>query len=107
MQVSQLSANIWDRILGLLESKVNPQSFTTWLRPTRLARDEGKKILVAVPSELFATWLTKNYLGAILDCAGELGRSGVEISFVFDEHAQVLPTPGILEPVDGAQRYPS
>ena len=58
--------NIWDRVLGSLETKVNPQSFATWLRPTALARDEGREIYVSVPSELFASWLTKNYMDLII-----------------------------------------
>ena len=106
MQVSQ-PLNIWDKILDHLAAKVNPQSFSTWLRPTRLARDEGGKIIVAVPSELFANWLTRNYLGLIRDSATNLERNGVEISFVFDENSQSFPAPGILEPAVAAQGYPS
>src|SRR5688572_16906284 len=83
--------NIWDRILDSLEGKVNPQSFTTWLRPTTLARDEGKKIYVTVPSELFANWLARNYMDLIQQSATSLEREGSEIAFVFDEHAPAFP----------------
>ena len=84
--------NIWDRILDSLEGKVNPQSFTTWLRPTTLARDEGKKIYVTVPSELFANWLARNYMDLIQASATSLEREGSEIAFVFDEHAPAFPS---------------
>ncbi len=77
--------NIWDRILENLEGKVNPQSFETWLKPTSLARDAGDAISVAVPSELFATWLSKNYMGMIKQIARDLHRPGAEISFVFEQ----------------------
>jgi len=85
--------NIWDRILGRLETKVNPQSFSTWLRPTSLARDDGARIYVAVPSELFATWLTKNYMPLIKESARNEERDGAEISFIFDRSSAELPAP--------------
>ena len=83
--------NIWDKILDDLQSKVNAQSFTTWLRPTTLARDEGRRIFVTVPSELFANWLTKNYMDLIGESARDVHRDGVEVSFVFDSKAQAFP----------------
>jgi len=83
--------NIWDRILGNLETKINPQSFTTWFRPTTLARDEGKRIFVSVPSALFANWLTKNYMTLINETATDLERPEAEIAFIYDAHAQPFP----------------
>ncbi len=83
--------NIWEKILGNLQVKVNPQSFATWLQPTTLARDEGRRICVSVPSELFASWLNKNYMPLIQQSVMDLDREGAEIAFVFDEHARGFP----------------
>jgi len=83
--------NIWEKILGNLQVKVNQQSFATWLQPTTLARDEGRRISVSVPSELFASWLNKNYMPLIQQSATDLDREGAEIAFVFDEHARGFP----------------
>ncbi|HKY31518.1 MAG TPA: chromosomal replication initiator protein DnaA [Candidatus Polarisedimenticolia bacterium] len=77
--------NIWDKILDNLEAKVNPRSFATWLRPTALARDEGRTIYVSVPSELFANWLSKNYMELIKETAGDLERREAEFAFVYGE----------------------
>ncbi len=85
--------NIWDRILSEIESRVHPQSFETWLRPTSLASDDGSRILVTVPSELFATWLTKNYMDVIRESTANLDRAGTEVSFVFDDPARNAPPP--------------
>ncbi len=82
--------NIWDQILDDIEGKVNPQSFATWLRPTALAKDEGSRILVTVPSQLFANWLTKNYMDLIRESAAQLDRRETEVSFVYEE---VTPMP--------------
>ena len=74
--------NIWDQILDEIQGRVNPQSFATWLRPTSLAKDEGSRILVTVPSQLFANWLTKNYMDLIRESAATLD----------DTQARRLPT---------------
>jgi chromosomal replication initiator protein len=83
--------NIWNRILDQLETRVNPQSFVTWLKPTTLARDEGKKIYVSVPNELFANWLARNYMEMIRESATSLEREDSEFSFIYDENAAAFP----------------
>ena len=87
--------NIWESILGKLETKVNPESFKTWLRPTALARDDGERIYVSVPSELFANWLNKNYMPLIQESAKTLDREGAEISFLFDKKAATFRSPRV------------
>ena len=83
--------NIWDKILDNLETRVNPRSFSTWLKPTSLARDEGKKVYVTVPSELFAKWISKNYMDVITESAASLERDGLEFSFIYDERTAAFP----------------
>src|ERR1700710_980510 len=43
----------WAIILGALEVKVNRQSFTTWLKPTRFSYSQGRVIYVRIPSATF------------------------------------------------------
>ena len=38
-----MTANIWDQILGRIESKVNRHSFLTWFKPTAFV--EAKRAL--------------------------------------------------------------
>src|SRR5688572_16754297 len=99
--------NIWDRILDNLETRVNPRSFSTWLKPTTLARDEGKKVYVSVPSELFAKWISKNYLDVIMESASSLERDGLEFAFIYDDRTAAFPPaasekPQVAGPVQGS-----
>ena len=32
--------NIWDRVLGKIETRVNAHSFKTWFRPTHLVSED-------------------------------------------------------------------
>ena len=79
-----MSENIWEQILGRIESKVNRHSYFTWFKPTRFLDDTGQTITVQVPNELFRNWLTKHYAGIIGEAADELQRHGTEIALVTD-----------------------
>jgi len=56
------SKNTWDLVLDRLESKINPQTFKTWFRPTRYVSEDLGRIVVRVPNPWFAEWLRTNYL---------------------------------------------
>ncbi len=43
----------WTRILAALEKKVNRQSFTTWLKPTRMSHMNGRAMYVRIPAPEF------------------------------------------------------
>jgi hypothetical protein len=51
----------WKAIKVELRDKLNPQSWDTWIRPTRLAYTLAGKLFVAVPSAEFAGWIEDNF----------------------------------------------
>ena len=53
--------NLWDKILQHTERRVNPHSFATWFRPTRLERAEEDRLVIRVPTRLFCKRLTETY----------------------------------------------
>src|SRR5262245_16057521 len=61
--------NLWDRILTSLQTKMNSQTFNTWMRPTQqLSLAEGR-LHVEVPSVHFADWINRNYMQMIHESA--------------------------------------
>ena len=55
------SSDLWDLTLSSLRSKIDDESFSTWLGPVRfLGCDEGVAQL-AVPSDFYRNWLAHNY----------------------------------------------
>ncbi len=79
--------NLWDRILVSLQSKINSQSFNTWLRPTQQLSLMGGDLRVEVPSLLFADWISKNYLKMIHEAALELDCGDLRLSFASRQSA--------------------
>ncbi|MDQ3439546.1 MAG: chromosomal replication initiator protein DnaA, partial [Planctomycetota bacterium] len=60
-----MTGNIWDQLLGRIETKVNRHTFYTWFKPTSLVSDAGGAIQVRVPNALFSEWLGKHYTAAL------------------------------------------
>ncbi len=73
--------NLWDRILGSLQAKVNNQSFNTWLKPTQQLSLAHGTLQVEVPSLLFADWINRNYLPLIQESARELDCGDLHVRF--------------------------
>jgi chromosomal replication initiator protein len=59
--------NAWLQVLNYLKTKVNTQSYQTWLRPTRFSRVENEAIVVCVPNREFQEWILENYAGLITE----------------------------------------
>jgi chromosomal replication initiator protein len=83
--------NLWDKILQHTERRVNPHSFATWFRPTRMDKMEGDHLTVRVPTRLFCKRLTETYGQLLQAVLTEIGRPQTHLEFVCveSEPAQV------------------
>jgi chromosomal replication initiator protein len=86
--------NQWDRVLHHVERRVNPHSFNTWFRPTRLEIVEEGRLLVRVPTRLFRKRLTETYGDVIQAVLVELSLTDLRIEYLCSdqEAAETLPT---------------
>jgi chromosomal replication initiator protein len=86
--------NQWDRILHHVERRVNPHSFNTWFRPTRLEIVEEGRLQVRVPTRLFRKRLTETYGDVIQAVLAELSLTDLRIDYLCSdqEAAETLPT---------------
>jgi chromosomal replication initiator protein len=80
--------NVWDQILGRVETKVNRHSFYTWFKPTSFLAEEDSAIKVRVPNALFRDWLTKHYSGVISDAMTEVRKGHLAVNFVAEAPAE-------------------
>jgi chromosomal replication initiator protein len=92
------SQNVWDRILGRVETKINRHSFYTWFKPSSFLSESGDLVRVRVPNPVFRDWLTKHYAGLINEALSEIDRPMVKIEFVADTQSGALPTPEEASP---------
>ncbi|MEM7434615.1 MAG: chromosomal replication initiator protein DnaA [Myxococcota bacterium] len=69
---------LWERALGSLQTHLSPENFETWLRPVQFGGVETDSIVLRIPNQFFADWISTHYLDLILDTlAEEAGPSAV------------------------------
>src|ERR1700727_3795878 len=88
---------LWDKILQHTEPRVNPHSFATWFRPTRMDKLEGDLLPVRVPTRLFCKRLTETYGQLLQAVLTEIGRPQLQLEYVCAESqpvaASAAPSP--------------
>ncbi|MDE3181485.1 MAG: chromosomal replication initiator protein DnaA [Acidobacteriota bacterium] len=77
--------NAWQEILGFLKAKVNPQSYQTWLRPTRFSHVADGSLVVRVPNRNFQDWIEEKYGSLITQALADLNSAYQRISYVVDD----------------------
>jgi chromosomal replication initiator protein len=80
--------NAWQEVLSYLKTKVNSQSYQTWLRPTRFSHTADQTLVVRVPNREFQEWIQENYGSAIQAALEKLPLGLKDVSYVFDERSE-------------------
>jgi chromosomal replication initiator protein len=80
--------NSWLQVLNYLKTKVNAQSYQTWLRPTRFSHTENEAIVVFVPNREFQDWLQENYGPLVNEALQTLNMGFHEIRYVIGENRE-------------------
>ena len=88
------TANVWDKFLELIKSRVSINTYTTWFQPTRLSRHEGDTVFVQIPSAVFRQVLTRTYGEIIKAVFHQMGTPHTKVQYVCteEEPAQTAPT---------------
>jgi chromosomal replication initiation ATPase DnaA len=82
-------ANLWDRFLERVKSRVSINTFSTWFQPTRLARAEGEVLFVQIPTSVFRQVLTRTYGEIVKAVFHELGVPNTRVQYVCTEEEPV------------------
>lgn len=65
-------STVWEDCLNILKDRIQPQSFKTWLKPTRLIDDNGSELNISVPNRFVANWLEGHYIEQIQDAVSSI-----------------------------------
>jgi chromosomal replication initiator protein len=80
--------NVWQEVLSILKTEVNPQTYQTWLRPTRYSHVAGSTLFVRVPNREFQEWIQEHFGGMIHSAIQRRSRGVEAVSFVVEESAE-------------------
>ena len=101
-----MTTNVWDEVLSRAETKINRHSFYTWFKPTVFVGETDNEITVRVPNGLFRDWLTTHYAGVISEAVSDIGRDGIQITFVAAGDAASVERPPVVPPPEAAADAP-
>jgi chromosomal replication initiator protein len=87
------AANLWDRFLERVRSRVSINTFNTWFQPTRLNRAESDLIYVQIPTTVFRQVLTRTYGEIVKAVFHELGVPAMRVQYVCTEEEAVTIAP--------------
>ncbi|HEV2491889.1 MAG TPA: chromosomal replication initiator protein DnaA [Terriglobia bacterium] len=80
--------NPWQKILGYLKTRLNTQSYQTWLRPTHQSHVTDDAIVVLVPNQNFEEWIEDKYATLIREAIEHLKLGYQEVRYVCEESAE-------------------
>jgi hypothetical protein len=79
-QLPPHAGSAWEKILRVLESRVNRHSFDTWLKPTRFAGEQDGVLYVRIPTGEFRH-AGEKYAALIAEAIAELGMEFRDVKF--------------------------
>ena len=87
--------NPWEKLLQLVQRRVNPHTFNTWFQPTRLERSDPDTFLVRIPTPVFRKVLTHTYGEIVKAVLHESGMPNHRVEYICteEEAAPVVPQP--------------
>lgn len=80
--MSSLSDNLWERVLGEIQTQVSSANYLTLFKGTHLLSFEGNVLTIAAPSTMIIDLLNKRFYQIIKDTADKLSGINTEIIFV-------------------------
>jgi chromosomal replication initiator protein len=83
------AANLWDKFLERVKSRVSIKTFNTWFQPTRLNRSDADVVYVQIPTTVFRQVLTRTYGEIVKAVFHELGVPAMRVQYVCTEEEPV------------------
>ena len=64
---------LWQETLSQLEQNLNPQHFTTWIKPIQFIGIDKDLVQIEVPNRFFLSWIRDNYADLIRETLSSVG----------------------------------
>lgn len=72
---------LWEKAIAIIQGKISPQNFETWIRPIRILAIEGNEVHLAVPNKFFRDWLHENYVSIIESVLSTVAGVNLHVEF--------------------------
>jgi chromosomal replication initiator protein len=79
--MEERAQEIWQGALNLIRERVNPQSYKTWLHPTKGSSIQGDLLIIKVPNPFFADWIGEHYCTVIQESVEKIVGKPLRLSY--------------------------
>lgn len=73
---------LWEKVLHILEKKLNRHSFENWLKPLKPLGCHDNTIIIEAPSHYSREWLTDRYTPLIKDVLKDISQQDLAVQFL-------------------------
>lgn len=92
-------ADLWNKALSTIETKISKPSFETWLKSTKAHSLQGDTLTITAPNEFARDWLEERYSQLIAGILYEITGEELSVRFIIPQNQREeeinLPTPPI------------
>ena len=75
-----MSANVWQKCLGLLQEEYPAQQFNTWLRPLQAEADtEDNTLVLLAPNRFVVDWVKTHFYSRIKELVSQLSADAIKL----------------------------
>jgi chromosomal replication initiator protein len=79
---------LWQETLAHLEQTLNPQHFSTWIKPIRFVRVDKDEIRLEVPNRFVRDWIRDHYVPMIRETVSRIGAVAYRIQLEIKSNSQ-------------------
>lgn len=93
--------DVWQAALGELQLQMTRETFTTWLKPTRVISYEDGSLIIGVENGYVKDWLSNRLLATIQRTVTSIVGRTVEVKFiVWSKQSEMPGQPELLQGLD-------
>jgi len=81
MENIKSAIEVWEKAKDLIKSKVNPQTFETWFKPTSGLEISKGSLVLEVPNSFFKDWLLEHHLDMIRTTLKDIAGENLALDF--------------------------
>ena len=81
-------AELWDRTLDNIQTKVSKPSFDTWLKSTKAHSLQGSSLVITAPNEFARDWLEERYSPLIAGVLYEITGEEFGVKFIIPQNLE-------------------
>ncbi|MDX1643969.1 MAG: chromosomal replication initiator protein DnaA [Thermoanaerobaculia bacterium] len=80
-----MAQSLWSELQRQLKDEMDPEEFSTWFRPLKVASESSERLILLAPNQRFRDTLEESYRPMVDRAIADLEKPSVEVLFSLDD----------------------